>query len=115
MRKLIDGEGRIPPDMLIHGPGWPDRALDEHGLLHVQFAGFCLRAADKHIVVDTGFGGGTLIEQLPIAPDEIDVVIFSHLHWDHVGWATAFTNAEYHCHALDWDHWVTRAVPETAP
>src|SRR4051794_24806024 len=115
MQKLIDGEGHIPPDMLLQGPGWPDWALDEEGLLHVQFAGFFLRAADRNIVIDTGFGSGTFKEQLPVAPEDVDVVIFSHLHWDHVGWSGLFTNAQYHCHAIDWQYWVEDAVPETAP
>jgi glyoxylase-like metal-dependent hydrolase (beta-lactamase superfamily II) len=115
MDKLIDGEGHIPPDLLLHGPGWPEGALDADGLLHVQFAGFFLRVGGRNVVVDTGFGSGTFKEQLPVAPEDVDVVILSHLHWDHVGWSALFTNAEYHCHGLDWDYWVVDAVPETAP
>ncbi len=57
------------------------------------------------------------------APDDIDIVVNSHLHVDHIGWNTrlegglwvaTFPNARYICSAIDleyWDpaHWSTRA------
>jgi glyoxylase-like metal-dependent hydrolase (beta-lactamase superfamily II) len=38
-------------------------------------------------------------------------VLFTHLHFDHVGWATrkgeiVFPNATYRVHAADWEHFV---------
>jgi N-acyl homoserine lactone hydrolase len=39
-----------------------------------------------------------VIPQLTMAgvkPDEIDIVILTHLHWDHVGGVTQFPNAEF--------------------
>jgi glyoxylase-like metal-dependent hydrolase (beta-lactamase superfamily II) len=117
---LSDGEARIPPGTLLVGPGWPDGFLVEDGLLHVNFGGFFVRAGGALVVVDTGFGSGSFRKRLPVHPTDVDHVIFTHLHWDHVGWSTdgeepLFTSAEHHCHALDWDYWVEDAVPETAP
>jgi 7,8-dihydropterin-6-yl-methyl-4-(beta-D-ribofuranosyl)aminobenzene 5'-phosphate synthase len=43
---------------------------------------------DKHILFDTGGDGQTLLfnmEQLDIDPKEIDAVVLSHIHGDHVG------------------------------
>ena len=50
-------------------------------------------------------------------PGDITDVVFSHLHPDHVGWASlsgvaTFPHAVYHCHAEDWNHFVAgSAVP----
>ena len=67
--------------------------------MDVNFGGFLVRTPAHTIVVDTGIGGGALPE-LPIgsfperlrvagvAPEDVDTVIFTHLHFDHVGWAT---------------------------
>jgi glyoxylase-like metal-dependent hydrolase (beta-lactamase superfamily II) len=120
---ISDGEARVPPDMLLQGPGWPDGFLDADGLLHVNFGGFLVRTNEHVIVIDTGFGSGTFRERLPVAPEDVDHVVFTHLHWDHVGWSTdgrggrvLFSRAVHHCHAIDWDYWCgPEPVAETAP
>ncbi len=65
----------------------------------VNFGGFLVRTPEHVVVVDTGIGGGA-IPELPIgsfpdaaaaagvAPEDVDDVIFTHLHFDHVGWST---------------------------
>ncbi len=119
---LSDGSAQIPPEMLLSKPApeWPEGFLVD-GLMPVNFGGFFVRLGDANIVIDTGFGSGTFRERLPVAPEQVDHVVFTHLHWDHVGWSTdgttpLFTNAEHHCHALDWDYWCgPDAHAETAP
>ena len=44
-------------------------------------------------------------------PNDITDVVFTHLHFDHVGWATqkgavVFENATYRCDAHDWEHFI---------
>jgi glyoxylase-like metal-dependent hydrolase (beta-lactamase superfamily II) len=44
-------------------------------------------------------------------------VVFSHLHIDHVGWATTggrptFPRARHHIHARDWKHFVVEGADE---
>ena len=76
----------------------------------IRMATHCLLARDGNVTVliDTGFGtkgsdrdrenmelesGDVLVEglaQLGVAPDDVDFVIFSHLHFDHCGGATRF-------------------------
>jgi len=79
-------------------------------LNRIQCANNCVLARDgKHtVLIDTGYGGKFakldrrfyLMEEgepliaslaaLGVAPDEIDTVVFSHLHFDHVCGATRF-------------------------
>ena len=121
---LSDGELHIPPDGLLNKAAdeWPPGFLDAEGLMGVNFGGFLVRSPGHLVVVDTGIGGGALPElgigsfpsrlaDVGVAPGEVDVVIFTHLHFDHVGWATdgeqaLFTAAEHHAHAVDWSYYV---------
>ena len=68
------------------------------------------RRSDRLFVIDTGFGpeaaatrGRTLsasptdrLRQLGIAPEAVEDVILTHLHYDHAGTLGAFPNARYH-------------------
>ncbi|AEW99715.1 MBL fold metallo-hydrolase [Streptantibioticus cattleyicolor] len=47
-----------------------------------------------------------------IEPGDVTDVVFTHLHFDHIGWATdrgevVFPNATYRAHRADWEHFVT--------
>ncbi|MBD3306948.1 MBL fold metallo-hydrolase [candidate division KSB3 bacterium] len=72
-----------------------------------------LTNGEQKVLIDTGFGDpdeanrlqslfevrtpGPLAEILrekACSPEEIDIVIFTHLHWDHCGSTDLFTNAE---------------------
>jgi len=58
------------------------------------------------------FQGGAMLNNLAalgVQPEQVTDVIFTHLHFDHVGWASAdgvrvFPNAVYRCDARDWEH-----------
>lgn len=101
-------------------------SVDERGLLPMAITCFLLRSAGKNILVDTGIGArkragfpiGHLDERLRetgITPDEIDIVIATHLHIDHVGWNTVeresgrevfFPRATFLFQQREWDHWM---------
>jgi glyoxylase-like metal-dependent hydrolase (beta-lactamase superfamily II) len=127
---LSDGELHIPAEALLN-QSLPAGFADAEGLMGVNFGGFLVRTPDHVVVVDAGIGGGAIAE-LPIGsfpdrlaaagvrPGDVDTVIFTHLHFDHVGWATDgesvfFPRARHHAHAIDWAFWVTEANPETGP
>src|SRR5690606_31011497 len=52
-----------------------------------------------------------------VSPEEIDIVLNTHLHVDHVGWNTVddgdggqrifFPNAEFWVQRQEWDYWMT--------
>jgi glyoxylase-like metal-dependent hydrolase (beta-lactamase superfamily II) len=96
--------------------------LNPDGTLPLNFGAFLVREGDEWTLVDTGFGGregspgGRLLgelEKAKLGPDDINRVIITHLHLDHVGWNTVdrdgqpevlFKNARYIIQRLDWEH-----------
>jgi len=96
--------------------------IDANGDLRLSLGGYMLRVADRVVLLDAGVGtidngryrGGGLLTSLRdrgVAPEEVTDVAFTHLHFDHVGWATqkgtvVFPRATYHAHAADWEHFV---------
>lgn len=120
---LIDGEAAVPPEIgYVNPTDWTDfqHYLDPcTGLQINTLGGFLVRYDDKVVLVDAGIGpkptfpfvGGSLRSALfavDVSPLEITDVIFTHLHADHIGWATVdgkpyFPNATYRCDKRDWD------------
>ena len=127
---VIDGTGREAAREVLSAPGadrWAchPEAMDADGDLHFTLGGFLLRPGGRIVLVDAGVGrihndhyvGGGLpdaLAALGVAPDEVTDVVFTHLHFDHVGWATSrgavvFPRATYRVHAADWAHFVDAA------
>jgi glyoxylase-like metal-dependent hydrolase (beta-lactamase superfamily II) len=98
--------------------------LDDDGKLRFTTGGFLIRRRDRVALVDLGVGpapadvagydGGRFMRSLAamgVDVAEVTDVILTHLHYDHVGWATSegaptFPQATYRCHQADWDHFV---------
>ncbi|GAA4782847.1 MBL fold metallo-hydrolase [Actinomycetospora chlora] len=130
IRPVADGTGREDAREVLSVPGedrWachPEH-LDEHGVLALALGGFLLRTGDRVVLVDAGVGrirnekyaGGGFLDALAahgVAPGDVTDVVFTHLHFDHVGWATSkgevvFDRATYRVHAADWEHFVEAA------
>ena len=124
---VIDGEMRSRPMMTFPNSTEADwqlhkDLLDEHGLLRFAFGGFLVRGGPerRNVLVDLGLGhyemfgrqrGGAMLDSLAaydLRPEDISDVVFTHLHLDHVGWASeegrvVFPNATYRCDARDWE------------
>ena len=109
----------------------------ENGMLQLYYGCFFLRSQGKTVLVDTGMGPGphahlegrtgNLLGQLAansVTPDDVDIVIHTHLHQDHVGWnvdSSGASNKPYFPHARylgprkDWEHFSRPEVLPTAP
>lgn len=102
---VLDGTGRERADEVLTRPGVPDAwachsdQLDDHGTLHLDLGGFLVRTGARTILVDAGVGtidngkyaGGRFLDSLRgygVGPEDVTDVVFTHLHFDHVGWAT---------------------------
>ena len=91
---------------------------------------FAVEAGGRRILIDTSVGperkaeiptrierSMELLEELEAAdfpPDAIDTVVFTHLHFDHMGWASrtlrgrrvpTFPRARYLIARAEWEHW----------
>jgi len=129
---LEDSWTRRDPDGFFVGVGvdaWePYRDwLDDDGLMAHNFGCFLIRSQGKTLLVDTGLGPwpNPLELQHPPAlldvmadagtsPGDVDLVLFTHLHWDHTGWNTrgedgafelTFPNAQYVVQQREYDYW----------
>ncbi len=134
MQPVLDGAAREALDDVVASESATEWACPEHpvgadGRLEMGLGGYLVRTRGRTVLVDTGQGtvqrehasGGRLLDslrELGVGPDDVTDVVFTHLHWDHVGWATqhgavTFTNATYRVHVADWVHFV--AGPAAVP
>ncbi len=116
---------------VVPKPMWEKRApADEQNRILLGTNTVVVRTGKHTVVIETGLGNklGDKMraifgakEQLPrafaaagINPEEVDIVINSHLHFDHCGWNTTLTsegkvvptfpNARYFAHRGEVDH-----------
>jgi glyoxylase-like metal-dependent hydrolase (beta-lactamase superfamily II) len=127
---LNDGICKMPQEFYI-GLDFAAHAelLAPDGRVHIPIGCFLLRTGDTTVLIDAGLGqfdvgwarGGDLPDALRAVgtpPEEIDVVVCSHLHIDHIGWlvvddAPFFPNAAIRYGAGDWQQFVTGAEADS--
>lgn len=135
--KVVEHELPIPLNGLLEEPPadaaekypWlaPD-FLDAEGNALLSIHGLVIDTGERRILVDTCVGENR--EDLPLPPpgvnfisalaaagytiDDIDTILCTHLHFDHVGWNThlvdgawvpTFPNARYLFARIEWEHW----------
>jgi len=120
---VSDGSILAPPTLLFNKPNDEDWAahqefLDDNGQLVFEMGGFLIRHGARTVLVDVGIGPHsdplrtgsfmTSLNALGVAATDVTDVALTHLHFDHVGWASdgekpLFPNATYRCHQADWD------------
>lgn len=123
---IDDGEIRLPPEFYV---GLDIAAHPEliaaDGKVPIPVGCYLLRAGDRTILLDAGMGpeetdwgrGGGLpggLAAAGVSPADIDTVVCSHLHVDHIGWVVQdgrpyFPNATVRYGAGDWDTFVASA------
>jgi glyoxylase-like metal-dependent hydrolase (beta-lactamase superfamily II) len=114
-------------------------AIDDEGRLLFVIQALCVQAGGRKIVVDTCVGprqlpdfyawvvnDGTFINALTTAGfgrDDVDLVICTHLHFDHVGWNTVledgkwvptFRKARYLVGRTEHEYWKRTTTEEQA-
>ena len=130
---VIDGGGKFRPEKAFRGTTpemWQAHKdlLDEDGMLPLTLGGYLVRDGKRTVLIDAGLGPGSLmglvggamldnLAALGVTPAEITDVIFTHLHIDHIGWATqggqtTFPNATYRCSVADWEHFMVEHPDE---
>jgi len=119
------------PDVLERNRDWLGHTIDPStGRMRMSFHSFVLRTARHTILIDTCMGNDKERPLRPIGhrrntdfpaviaaggvkPEEVDFVMCTHLHWDHVGWNTrlqdgrwvpTFPNARYVMARTEYEH-----------
>ena len=102
---------------------------DEQNHIVVGLNSLLVRTGEKNVLIETGIGNklpdklvqiygqpAQLLDNLHaagVAPEDIDVVINTHLHFDHCGWNTVrrgdrvvatFPKAKYYVQEKEWEH-----------
>jgi glyoxylase-like metal-dependent hydrolase (beta-lactamase superfamily II) len=110
----------------------PGAFAEDRWRLHVRC--FLLRSEGQTILVDAGLGpegapafawsgvAGSLpvaLEDAGVAPGEVDLVVVTHVHDDHLGWTTVeetgrprFDRAPHLVHPADWELMASTDDPE---
>jgi glyoxylase-like metal-dependent hydrolase (beta-lactamase superfamily II) len=131
---LFDGPGVFNANWL-NGQKTKDSALkalqDDPHLLDVADTGYLVNTGKQLILVDAGsgtwFGGGKFghlvanLRRAGYTPEEVDIVLITHLHSDHIGGLTTqdgkivFPNADIYVAKADNDFWLSQASAAKAP
>jgi len=135
-----DGASFVSPG-IFGAPDLPSHRelIGDDGRLELPISAFVVRSRGITALIDAGLGdrtvewkpagegpqkltGGrlpTALAEAGVAPDDIDVVLLTHLHLDHNGWvwhddAPTFPNATVRFGAPDWDALVEGTEGESA-
>lgn len=118
--QVIENRTQMPADFLPdasqaglsrHGGWLQPWALSDDGQLRFVIQALCLEHNGQKIIVDTCVGprqlpeiyawvanDGSFISSLADAgfgPDDVDLVICTHLHFDHIGWNTVLRDGRW--------------------
>jgi glyoxylase-like metal-dependent hydrolase (beta-lactamase superfamily II) len=132
---LFDGTGVFDPQWL-NGPkatmdGVVKALHEDPHMLDVVDTGFLVNTGKQLILVDAGagtwWGGGALgrlagsLRSAGYTPEEIDLVLVTHLHSDHIGGLTTqdgkrvFPNADVYVAKAESDFWLSPEIAAKAP
>lgn len=123
VQPVFDGTAMLRADMWA-GADWTEHRhlLRDDDTMLVPVGAFLVRVGEHLVLLDAGVGdvhnemfdGGRLLaglRELGVSPDEIDTIVVSHLHSDHMGWLATtsgptFPHAAIHVGAADWEYFV---------
>lgn len=131
---MQDARGRWAPRDILRPEVEADLApwahlLDPDGATELSMTVYLLESRGVRVLVDTGLADQPMprrpmdedarlfdcLAEAGVDPRSIDLVVHTHLHFDHVGWnarreggawVPAFPNARHLIQRPDWEHWV---------
>jgi glyoxylase-like metal-dependent hydrolase (beta-lactamase superfamily II) len=134
----------LTPEVLAENRNWmrQAKALDDQDVLMLCFQSYVVKTPHHTILIDSCIGNDKPRPQRPkwnmktddnylrglnaagFTPDDIDFVMCTHLHVDHVGWNTrlengrwvpTFPNARYVFAMQEYDHWFEQNAKTEIP
>ena len=132
----------MPEQAWQENRGWlvPDHLGADDTMVHAAMQTWVLRSGGRTILIDTGIGNGKTrpaveawdhlaldylgnLARAGVQPEDVDLVINTHLHTDHIGWNTrladgawvpTFPNATYLMPRADVEYWNPANNPNIA-
>lgn len=114
------------PDGSASDWGPHNHLLTDNRQMRIPVGAFLVHTAGRTILFDAGVGetddpmfeGSALLDNFAVAgvdPCDIDTIVISHLHSDHMGWLeqndkVTFPNATIRVGAADWDHFAVKGL-----
>ena len=121
---------------VVPKPLWERKArADEQNRITLGLNSLLVRTGDHNVLIETGIGNKLTdkaraiygneqrllksFEEAHVSPEEIDIVINTHLHFDHCGWNTmlhngnivpTFPRARYYAQRGEWEHASTQHI-----
>src|SRR6202051_1906328 len=132
---LFDGHTVFNPHWLngskVMMDGVAEALNEDPHMLDVSDEGFLVNTGTQLVLVDAGagtwWGGGALgrlvgsLRSAGYTPEEVDIVLLTHLHSDHVGGLTTqdgkrvFPNAEVYVAKAESSFWLSQEIAAKAP
>lgn len=104
---------------------WRFHPHNDQGQVRLNFGCYLITDGDRTVMIDAGMGQPpstapdgfitglmpSAVDALGIERDSIDTVIYSHMHYDHIGGSRdpagkpIFANARHLFHEKEWAHW----------
>src|ERR1700692_2907183 len=132
---LFDGHTVFNPHWLngskVMMDGVAEALNEDPHMLDVSDEGFLVNTGTQLVLVDAGagtwWGGGALgrlvgsLRSAGYTPEEVDIVLLTHLHSDHAGGLTTqdgkrvFPNADVYVAKTESDFWLSPAIAAKAP
>lgn len=88
------------------------------GEFRTRFGCWLLQKAGRNVLVDAGIGPGPVayfpglagrleaaLREVSVGLADIELVVFTHLHIDHIGWVPHLPNAAFAVAQPEWEHW----------
>jgi glyoxylase-like metal-dependent hydrolase (beta-lactamase superfamily II) len=119
------------PELVLKYPWMQPNYATPEGRMIINFQGFVVKAGGRNIVVDTCIGADRQreyevfcnlksdymadLKSIGVTPDNVDTVLCTHLHFDHVGWnaqrlnnrwVPTFPKARYLFGRVEYEHWM---------
>jgi N-acyl homoserine lactone hydrolase len=124
--------GKVPADFFGGCPICSNQGLVEVAMHYTLLATGPAMDRRRLIVVDTGFESGRSMTGRPFEnlemprvtlakagfrPEDVDIVVLTHLHFDHAGNFKAFPNARIVCQRREYELWkeAIAGIPDTSP
>ena len=119
---LSDGQNTGDPSVLIGASEEIIKEFVPTGTAGSAFNIFLLKLNGKNIIVDSGMGYH-LVENLAkegISPEQVDIVLLTHMHGDHIGGllkdgVRVFPNAELYISEKEVAYWTDKQLQATLP